>query len=371
MKNKKFLFLLLLTFTIKSSFAQLKEIYEKGSITKNDGQTISGFIKNDDFKHKITSICFKTSLSNNTCLKYDTSQIISFKTERGEIYNLFNIKINNLSKDVTLFAKKLVDGKTSLYKSLSNEMIFYIVKKGNKNYVLQKDRLKSGEVKIERYNYPGILNQITEDFSIKTKNEVKFKEQYFIDRISSYNESKGNEYKIIKTTEKPVKFLTFSSGLGFGKNKGSEYFLQLNKRIYYPNFSRNTSLNIGLNYYNYQFTEPKSFGSDIEVTQTLVSVPFQFQYNLAHKSTRPYIFSGVNIAFFNKKDQNKNSLIDKKGFQENFGFSFLFGAGLEIDIAKNIFFKGEFRHETFNHLFLFGLGYVFKLPKKTNIESTF
>jgi hypothetical protein len=362
MKNKiNTLFIIFIIFVSNNSFSQLKERYEKGSITTSTNQIILGHIKNDDFKHKVTSICFKTSLNEKNCKKYDISNVISFKTEYGEIYSKHKIKINNLTKEVTLFAKKLVDGSTSLYKSLYDDLVFYIVTKDDETYVLQNDRLISGDFKVSRYNYVGILNQITEDFSIENTSNIEFKEQYFIDRISKYNASKKNKYKVITTKEKPVKFITLVTGLGFGKKNKSEYFMQLNKRIYYPKFSKNISLNIGVNYYYYQFTERNSSGTNLDVTQTLLSIPCQIQYNFANKSFRPYVFTGANFGFFNKKDENGNSLIEDKGFQGDFGLSFLLGAGLEIDVYKGFYLKGEFRHENFNHLFLLGLGYIFKL----------
>lgn len=361
MKYKNLLFLASIFFLTNLSNAQLKEFYEKAHIKTKNGNTKQGYIRNDDFKHKITEICFKSSFTDKKCRSYDTSEIKSFKTENGEIYDLIETRLNNNSTPVTLFAKKIIDGKTSLYKGLYEKSVFYIISKEDKNYVLQNDKFISGQTKVSRYNYVGILNLATENLPLRTNTSIEFKEQIFIEIISKYNTSQRSDFDIIKTKEKPVNFLILTAGLGFGDSSESEYFAQFTNRVYFPKFSKNTSLNIGLNYYNYRFTIPRavSLGSDFEATQSLISVPIQLQHNFANKNIRPYVFMGTNISYLSVNDDEGNSLLDDSGFQSEFGLSFLYGAGIEIDLYKGIMLKSEYRHETFTHLVLFGIGYNF------------
>jgi hypothetical protein len=335
------------------SNAQVKEIFEKGFIIKNDNSKIEGYIRNDDFLHKISEICFKTSLTEKKCTIYDTSQIKTFQTEKGEIFDLFKIKLDNNASDVTLFAEKILEGETSLYKGVYKSAIFYIIAKNNNNYILQEDMFFSGQTEIKRYNYLGILNLATDNLPIKTHTEVKFSENAFIDIISKYNTSIGSENKEIRLKEKANKFIIVNVGRGF-ESEETEYFFQLINRIYYPRFSKNTSLNIGINYYNYKYTE-----SNIKNTKSLISLPFQLQHNLFNKNIRPFVFTGMNINYLRVVNENGNSLIEKSGLQSDFGLSFLLGTGIEIDIYKGLMLKGEYRHETFTHQILFGIGYNF------------
>lgn len=361
MKHKKLLFLILILFSFSILNAQLKQFYEKGQITIKNGEIKQGYIRNDDFKHKIDKVCFKLSLTDEKCRFYDTSEIVSFKTENGEIYDVIETSLNNNTSPITLFAKKILNGKTSLYKGLHEKSVFYIISKKDKNYILQNDKFISGQTKVSRYNYVGILNLATENLPIKTNTTILYKEQVFIDILSKYNTSKGDDFEIIKTKEKPVRFYILTAGIGFGNSSESEYFAQFTNRIYFPKFSKNTSLNIGLNYYNYKFVIPRavSLGSDFEATQSLISVPFQLQHNFANKNIRPYAFIGMNISYLSVKDDEGNSIIEQRGLQSDFGLNFLFGGGIEVDLYKGLMLKGEYRYETFSHLMLFGIGYNF------------
>ncbi len=361
MKYKNLLFLASTLFLTNLLNAQLKEFYEKGHITTKNGEIKQGYIRNDDFKHKIAEVCFKLSLTDEKCRLYDTSEIVSFKTENGEVYDLIETKLDNGATPLTLFAKKILNAKTALYKGLHEESIFYIISKNDKNYILQNDKFISGQTEVKRYNYIGILNLVTDNFPIKTNTTIQYKEQVFIDILSKYNTSKGDDFEVIKTKEEPVRFYILSAGIGIGNSSESEYFAQFTNRIYFPKFSKNTSLNIGLNYYNYKFIIPRavSLGSDFEAIQSLISVPFQLQHNFANKNIRPYVFMGMNVSYLSFNDDEGNSLLEDRGFQSEFGLSFLYGAGIEIDIYKGLMLKSEYRHETFTHLVLFGLGYNF------------
>lgn len=347
--------LLLILLLTQLANSQLKESFEKGFIITKNGEKISGYIQEDDFKNKVIKICFKKTLEDKKCKPYDTMQVVSFKTGDDEIYDLFKVEINNGKTKINLFAKKILSGETSLYKGFYTGDVFYIVSKKEGNYILQKDKLVSGETKVRRYNYLGTLNSATENFPIRNSTTVEFNELSFIDIIGQYNKSEGADYEITKTSNKGKNFWIIIGGLGFG-NEESEFFLQFNNRTYFPRFSRNTSFSTGLNYYNYQYTDT---ALNTEVTQSLISVPFQVQHNFLNKNIRPYAFTGASLSFLSINDEDGNSIIEDTGFQSDFGLGFMLGAGIEVDLYKGLMLKSEFRHETFTHLILFGIGYYF------------
>ncbi len=76
-----------------------------------------------------------------------------------------NLKKGELSRIVILKQKDILKSgdlsKLSLYKSIYRSEIFYILSKNGKIYVLQNDKLISGEMEFRKYNFKGILNTVT------------------------------------------------------------------------------------------------------------------------------------------------------------------------------------------------------------------
>lgn len=352
MKNIKKLFLVSIFFLFFYSNAQLKETFEKASISTSNNEKIDGYIKTNDLPKLSTEICFKPLISDKECTAYNPSQIKSFQVENGKKFKSFTVKMNTNKTEITVFANLILEGKTSIYKSVYDSDIFYILRKNEINYVLQDDIFSSGDTQITRNYFRGTLNLVTESLVSETNPKIKFNEDDFIELITKYNTNKGSASKDLRQKEKSIKQLIISAGTGLDKND-SEYFLQANYRIYFPELSRSTSLNIGVNYYNYQIK-----GSNSTSKVSLISSPIQFQQNILNKRFRPYIFTGFNLSYLKVTDEENNSLLTE-GFQRNYGISFLFGAGIEFDIYKGLMLKSEFRHETFKHLILVGIGYNF------------
>ena len=342
-------------------YGQISENFEKGSYQSHTNEIVEGFIKTEDFKTLTTSICFKKSLSEEDCERFDATKIKSFQTENGKYFELITFKTDNGTNEYKAFANLLVDGETSLYKSYYKISEIYIVKnKFNENsFVLQSDQLKSGEIKIIRNYFERTLNMATEGFSGIHYPKIMFKEQDFVKVVVAYNQSKGFESKEMLYKEKNIRFIMLSAGIGSYQDD-REYFMQAMQRIYYPKFSRSTSLNMGLSYYRYE--ENKDFSyvtSNNKIVSQLVSVPVHVQQNIFNKRIRPYLFLGLNFSFITKKDALGRELM-KTGFQENYGIGYLYGGGVEVDVAKNFYLKGEFRQESFQHALLIGISYYLK-----------
>lgn len=365
MKQKITLFALILFMTINHSYAQLKESYEKGSIIQINDEKINGFIKTEDLEVLSSEVCFKIEENDTKCTPYSPTKLKSFSTETGKFFDALTIKVNRNKKEINVFANLILKGKASLYKCIYNTKEIYIIVNNNMNYVLQNDELISGETEIRRYNYLGILNVATEGMTTSTKN-IEFGEKNFINIVTQYNTSKGFESNKVSYNEKKVSFIIVNVGGGFKKNE-SEFFIQGMYRTYFPKISRSTSLNIGLNYFNYNYLADKIsyaeyFTQIIKSTnkynETLISIPVQIQQNFLNKSFRPYIFMGMNVSYLKIVDQNNNSQIEN-GLQSNFGVGILYGVGIEQDVYKGLMVKCEYRKEVFTHLILLGIGYNF------------
>jgi hypothetical protein len=350
---KQTLFLLIFLSALISN-AQLKEKFEKGSIIKNNNLKTEGYIKADDLSKLSSSICFKRNLEEKKCKNYDTTQLKSFQTGNEKTFDLLNLKMNNNQNEINIFANLILKGeKLSLYKSVYNSEIFYIISKNDKNYVLQNNKLISGETEIRKYNYRGILNFMTEGLAFKKKLKIKFDEDNFVDIISEYNNSKGIQSKDLRVKQKSTNYVIANVGLGL-ENNGSEYYGQIMYRKYQPKISRSTSLNIGISYFNYQFKERNE-----DFTKSLLSIPLQIQQNFSNKNIRPYFFAGLSLNYLQIKDKNNNSILSE-GLLKTYRINLLYGAGIEIDIYKGIYLKSEYRNESYSHPIVFGIGYIFE-----------
>jgi len=356
MKVNRIFLCLIICFSFHNAKAQLNDTFEKGTIITSENVKIDGYIKTNDLSHLSTEISFKLTEKDAKSINYNTTQIKSFQTETGKTFDLFTIKINNNSTEINVFANLILKGETSLYKTTYKSQTFYIVVKKDKSYVLQDDEIILGETEIRKYYFQGVLNIATEGFLTKKYSNIAFKETDFIKIISEYNTSKGNTSKEVTYDEKNIHYAIVNVGGGYEKD-GSEFFFQAMYRMYYPKISRSTSLNVGLNYFNYQFSELFNNKSS-RFKESLISIPFQFQHNILNKNIRPYVFTGFSLCYLRTVDEKNNSLIED-GFQKSFGFGFLYGAGIEIDLYNGIMLKSEFRYELFNHLILFGIGYNF------------
>ncbi len=349
---KQILFMLIFLSALMSN-AQIEENFEKGWIINNDNDKIDGYIKNNDLSKLSSSICFKQNLEEKKCQTYRADQLKSFGIGNENTFNSLNLKINNNQDEIKVYANLILKGGTlSLYKSVYNSNELYIIIKNDKNYVLQNDKLFSGETETRKYNYLGILNHLTDGLVLGKNPTAKFDENNFVDIVTEYNELKGTQSKDLRVEEKSTNFVIVSFGLGF-ENDGSEYYGQVMRRKYQPKISRSTSLNIGLSYFKYRSTEKNN-----EFTLSLLSVPLQMQQNLSNKKIRPYFFAGLSFNYLRTKDEDFSIL--SEGLQRNYGINLLYGAGIEIDISKGVCLKSEYRREAYLHPITFGLGFISK-----------
>ena len=350
--NKTFLGLLSI-FSCFIGSAQLDQAFDSAKVLTIGDLEINGFVRQDDLSTLASGVCLKQNLSDKKCQIYNPSQIISFETEKGEVYESLDLKLDNNKIEIKVFANLILRGHVSLFKSANKSEVFYAIKKDNNYYVLQNDKLVSGEGEVRRYNFKGILIFATENLLTDDIEHMSFNENDFVDIIKKYNSLKGSYSKDLRVTEENTSYFVVNAGAGF-KSNGSEYYAQAFYRKYYPKISRSTSINFGISYFNYQYLK-----YDTNYKASLISVPVQIQQNFLNKNIRPYVFTGFSLNYLNVTNDDDESIIST-GLQKNYGINFMYGAGLEIDMYKGFFVKSEFRHESFSHLILFGVGYTFK-----------
>jgi len=353
----RFIILFLLIFEV--AFCQMREEFEKGSITLVSGEQIEGFLKSTDFKAYANTVCFKKQLVDRECNTYDYSQVKYFQTESGKKFEILAFNLTSNNQKITLFANQILLGKVSLYKSYYNRSEIYLIKREDQSLVvLQNDYLSPGDHKMTRFFYERNLNMATNGYLFNNFTKFYFKESFFLEVIKGFNDAESSESVMFSYKEKNSSFNLLTIGFGF-KNNYQEYFFQAMRRVYYPKFSRSTSLNFGLSYYyaiqknDFNFVTNKN-----EITTRFFSIPIYIQQNILNKNIRPYVFAGLNLSYLSEMDADGNELI-KKGFQNNYGIGYGLGFGLEVDIYEGFFMKGEYRDETYQHPILLGIGYLF------------
>lgn len=348
---KKTILFLLLSSTFLSN-AQLKENFKKGWILNKNGTKTEGYIRLDDIIELSSNVCFKINLDEKKCKNYNSTQIKSFKVVDGETFNSLDLEINNNSKEITVFANLILESKKlSLYKSSYNSETFYILRKNRINYVLQNDKLTSGDLEVKKYNFKAILNYTTEGLIFNYNSKIRFSENFIFETVVKYNELKKVKTKDLRTKNKSANLYLISAGSSFQKDLAESYG-QFIIRKYSPKISKSTSLNFGVNQLGSRIKS-----KDKEVKLSILSIPFYIQQNILNKNVRPYIFTGASFNFV-KIDHNNNPIAEIFLNRPN-RMSFLYGAGLEIDIYKGIYLKSEYRVDLYNHPVTFGIGYIF------------
>ncbi len=338
---------------INLMYSQLKDSYNPAVLTRTNGEIIEGFIMQNDLGSYSKGVQFRKTVSATGETNFGTADLKSFVIEGNDFYEVFKVKINKSTDDILVFAKLIIRGKASLYKTVFKSETIYIVTNDNKQYVLEEDNLVSLENRNTDLNYMVELNKATEGNTSKNSN---FNEGSIGQVIIDYNTLMGSQSEKIKQKAKNKSFLIANAGGGSRKNE-TEYFVKGTYRTYFTKISRSTSLNIGLNYFKKEmptFYNNKTY----DYNQELVAVPFQFQQNFANKFIRPYAYLGFNLSYLKTTNQLYVEANNNEGLQQSYGIGVIYGAGLEVSITDRILVKCEYRNEVINHPILFSLGYV-------------
>jgi len=358
--------LLIIPFFIK---AQLRDEYLKANIVLKNNERKTGFISNVQFAKISSHIDFKQTLQDKKTIKYDTSQINEILVEDSIEYKVLRYK-PELSKDtIRAIGRLILKGKASLYKTFYRGGEVYIVSNNGKFYPLQNDELVVGDNEITHYYYKSYFKEALigyDDIGVEIDKMV-FGEKEIVRIISAYNEKLSSKSILFPVHRDKIKHFVFVDVEGMIKNSNeSEFGIQGTYRIYFPNQSRSTSINIGLNYYSYKFSNQLDSFSTSGVftmynqakTQTLISLPITIQQNILNRSFRPYVLFGEDLTWVSDVI-NSNKGAYEQGVQNNLGLGIVFGVGIEADLATKFRVKGEYKHESYTHLLLLGLGYYF------------
>jgi hypothetical protein len=336
--KKKLALLFLFILLSNKNFAQINDVFEKGYIELNNGEKLEGLIKLDDKETISKIISFKKNDADFET-NYDPTVIKNAILANGEIYRALTFRIKRDTEEIILFAKQLVKGKASLYKTTYITEDIYIIINNDKSYVLQDEKIIDNE--LVNYRFLGYLNIALENMK-GYELDTRFNENTFVKLVSEYNGSKQSTNEVIAYDNKAIHKNLILIGTSFaGGAKERENSFQAFHRIYFPRISKSTSLNLGIGYYKYTDSYKalyvvNAFTSNIidyKIETSIISVPIQVQQNILNKRIRPFFYAGFDLNYAIEKDNF--------GSKNGFGLDVLFGAGIEADIYKGLMLRAE------------------------------
>lgn len=355
--------LLTIVFVFQSFFlaAQLQDQYLKSSIQYANGRTETVLVLNEETEKLNYAVFVKDSSLKSSKKTYTAQEILSIDFENGKKFRQIKFAKHASKDTLTVLGRLLVTGKIELYQAYLNGAEVLVAIKDGEIYPLQDDEFSSNDLKVKRNFFRSYLvkalRDAPESIQIKT-NKIRFDNKAISQLILDYNKIYDGPSEIVKQKKENKNF--WIAGALFKTTKANPYGIWgfVNYRLYITDFSRSTSLNTGLHYYNYQFKTTISPTSVVTNTRSITSIPIFVQQNLLNKKVRPYLFAGVNISYINTK-AGSTEFVDAKGFQGNFGFHVLGGAGIEWNVIPNLMLKADYRYENVMHGFMGGMAFIF------------
>ncbi|NCU06368.1 MAG: PorT family protein [Chitinophagaceae bacterium] len=340
--------------------AQLKDQFTKATIQFANGKTESVLVMNNETEKLNYSVSIKDSEDSKSVQKIPASEILSLDFANGKKFRQISFVPHASGETLVVLGKLLVTGKIMLYHVYYRNAELFVAEKNGQMYPLQNDQLIPGQPELVYYNFKNYLNKALEDASEPIRQKIfsiECEKDAVTKIIADYNMLYNNPpVEVIKSTKENKKFLIV--GLSGGKSPSLDYdiFGYINYRLYILDFSRSTSINTGIHFYNYHYKTAGSYRF-VNINQSTVSIPVFAQQNLLNKAVRPHLFAGFNVSYNHVKTDDQNYTLPK-GFQRRFGFHILAGAGVDWNITPRFIVKAESRFENVFHGFLGGVAFI-------------
>lgn len=374
MKNKSIGLFVCLTLTCLYINAQKK--YEPGYIVTISKDTLSGYIASLTDAELTHNISFKHNESSANTVDYSTEQLQGFGFSSGRIFKRMSGSIpnGNTQDTISVFAKRLVEGKVDLYvwrkKGTNGADYFMYNNESIRKVHLTKPR--KNEVKLEgstynatRYKYIGDLNYVKHDQTtdIKDHKKLNYGENSFRKDIIAFNKRFEADYPI-NIYKEPRHFnYNILVGLPFSTNSEEKHFrIGMYRDKTFTDKTATFSYFTGIIYHHWSEDE-NSYDTQLKHSeqnfkwQMLNIVPFGFKFQAKSKRIIPYGYLGVGAAILVQSD---HIITDYKYIGDEKNTTILptvnTGIGLKIKVNNN-FILTEIT-PTMNGVF-FNAGYSF------------
>lgn len=361
------LFFILLFFISSALKAQIRAEGTNARITLNSGEELSGIIKDETLTKMNSGLKFKSS----TAKEFVTYAIRDFRKlqfESGETYEVLEASLLEDTTKRQLLGALILKGYVSVYETFYNDEEVYIAVKNGKTYWLQNDELIGFEKTVKRHSFKNVLFSIIQDGGI-SGDEVEvtsFSEKNILALITKYNTLKNSNSELFKHKTPNQTFIITSLNSTFLNQDDIGRVADIAYRLYSPRTSTSMCVNIGIQYVyrqkiKYRFVDQTKL--KYQPTYSAFSIPIILQKNILSRRVRPYLKGGIALTYLTiDKDLPFNGM-DREA-QKSFGFSMLYGAGLEVDLYKGFMVKSGIQNDPLQYLFTAGIAYNWRLKQK-------
>jgi len=252
--------------------------------------------------------------TGNKIVKYTPDEVVEYGLKNGDIYIAKEIKISDSFK--TVFLRRLIHDKTSLYYLNANNTTTFFVEKDSVTLIeIPKTSLENKEL-----NYKDLLSEQTKDCEYVSSaiKRISFNEKSLSRFVKYYNNCNDN----------PFPFFKFGFVAGYEMNKLSipkslesghlpRYNYKYEGAFHYglffdnpiknhENYSFHTEIIFIKNSYTYSYYDLVT-NSDINmsVKTSSVSIPLLARYSFVSKKITPFINLGL---VYNYHYNNENTL---------------------------------------------------------------
>lgn len=253
LKNMKYAYLILFL-TYSTIYAQIKN--EKGVIELNNKTIVSGTIS---YENDLLTI--KTE--NKELKSFQSKEVEYIKLNDGRVFNFIDIQIDinkfiknrNCSdqsaqlKKITLLCNVLLSGKISLYKSVFQSDILYIVEHNNSYHPLINSKCSKGEDRLNKKNeeFKKTLNDLFQDKNYELNDflSLQFNDKSLSNFIKEINQNDHSNFDDYTNIKDPQSFF-IAPYIGY---RFQSYRVDLINRIDFSDNFNNLNFGVDLSYY--------------------------------------------------------------------------------------------------------------------------
>jgi hypothetical protein len=365
-------FYLALCFFCFSFAALAQRNLSPGYIVRNNGDTLRGFIEDRAEYQLWTSVLFKSRKEDRQFQEFGTGDIRSLQYNAA-VY--MPVRYKNVQVDTpgvfTAFGKLLVEGYYELFHIYQENESYFIVRRDTSTFLLFEKTDDNGV--IVPGGFQNLLNYFSSDCPVnKEILRTQFTEKALSNFMMQVNACLGKGSSAVgvshyQSAPAKLNFVLFAGGIPGSAT--SQAVIDGALRLSFPQWDKHASLNLGfrytsitttynlINFFNQPFT--------VKATDKISSIPLTFQYNLFSGIIQPYPVVGFSYAistisapYVSPLSLSPNSS-DPPFPGSHTEVAVVLGGGIEIHPFKELFIRSEYRYETRNQKFVFGLGYKF------------
>jgi len=301
------------------SFAQ--QVFVKGYIIDQKGDTTHGWIRDQSDKQLTKQIFFKADLSQTNSQTIEPKSVKQFEFEYGRHFVSFDLGkalANNSGDTATVFMKKIVDGDVELYKLAlgTNAETFFVYSDSSGLVTLEppvkSNKTNAGNEDTYLTRYVGVLNTIFNKCN-ENKNiwsDSKYNRENLSNAFVNYNQCIGSANPIVykdKASVRPI--LTAGYMYVPATQKYNEYngmrlafFVDIN---YPERYGLSFSFKPGI---TWQWTNQKSSSNKKKHLFSLFPAVASLTYNT--NTFKPYFDFGLGFGAIPRQSQINSIILD-------------------------------------------------------------